>query len=155
MADRTHVTREETSHNVQAHILRASKFQEKPRNWSLFFFFRILPQAEFDETIKRMQGAMTDDDGAKHKLWQDFAQTNLVNAGLVEQRLADNPGSPGSEPDRPADAFLDWLKAIVSADKSGIKNTADRMLSLPPPWIYSFSGSPADENNASKAQAEF
>lgn len=130
MADRAHATREETSRNVQAHILRASKFNEKPRNWSLFFFFRILPQAEFDEMLKRMQGAMTDDDGAKRELWRDFAQTTLVNAGLVEQRSAENPGSPGSEPDRPADAFLDWLKALVSADKSGIKNTADRMLNL-------------------------
>ncbi len=82
--------------------------------------------------IKRMESAMTDDDGAKHKLWQDFAETTLVNAGLVEQCLADNPGSSGSEPDRPADAFLDWLKALVSADKSGIKNTADRMLNVCP-----------------------
>ena len=80
--------------------------------------------------IERMEGAMTDDDGAKRKLWQDFAQTTLVNAGLVEQRLADNP--PGSEPDRPADAFLHWLKAIVSADKSGIKKTADLILNVSP-----------------------
>ena len=41
--------------------------------------------------IERMEGAMTDNDGAKRKLWQDFAETTLVNAGLVEQRLADKP----------------------------------------------------------------
>jgi len=120
-------TQEETCRNVQAHILRASKFKDKPRNWSLFFFFRILQQAEFDVMIERMEGAMTDDDAAKRELWQDFAETTLVNAGLVKQRVAEDSGS---EPDRPADAFLHWLKAIVSADNSGIKDTADLMLSL-------------------------
>ena len=60
---------------LQAHILRASKFKDKPRNWSLFFFFRILHQAEFDVMIERMEGAMTDDNDAKRKLWQDFAET--------------------------------------------------------------------------------
>src|SRR5229473_1248756 len=135
MANQAHASREETSKNIQAHLLKASKFQvgkdEKvPRNWSLFFFFRILRQAEFDAMMDRMQGAMKDDPDAKHELWQDFAQTTYVNAGIVEQRLAKDPGLPGSEPDRPADAFLKWLKAIVSSDKSGIKSTADSMVSL-------------------------
>jgi deferrochelatase/peroxidase EfeB/cytochrome P450 len=132
MANQAHASRKETSENIQAHILKASKFQDEkaPRNWSLFFFFRILRQAEFDAMMDRMQGAMKDDPGAKHELWQDFAQTTYVNAGIVEQRLAKDGGLPGSEPDRPADAFLKWLKAIVSADKSGIKSTADSMVNL-------------------------
>ena len=138
MADRAHATPEETSHNVQANILRASKFtidnKEIAQNWSLFFFFRILPEAEFDVMIERMQGATAEDDGTKRELWCDFAQTKHVNAGLRKQRSADShDSSPGSEPDRPADAFLNWLKALVSADKSGIKNTADRMLNLSSP----------------------
>lgn len=123
----------ETCENVQAHILRATKFKDKPRDWSLFFFFRILHQAEFDVMIERMEGAMTDDDDAKRKLWQDFAETTLVNAGLVEQRLADKPGDSGLEPDRPADAFRRWLKAIVSADNSGIKKTVDLILNVSTP----------------------
>jgi Dyp-type peroxidase family len=133
MTDQAPATREETRNNVQAHILKASKFKiggkRMPRNWSLFFFFRILPQAEFDAMMERMRGAMKDDANAKRELWRDFAQTSYVNAGLVEQNLADKPES---EPDRPADAFLKWLKAIVSADKSGIKNTADSMVNLSP-----------------------
>src|SRR5215510_9047598 len=131
MADQAHASRDETSKNIQANVLKASKFQsgekKAPRNWSLFFFFRILRQAEFDAMMDRMQGAMKDDPDAKHELWQDFAQTTFVNAGIVEQRKEKDPGS---EPDRPADAFLKWLKAIVSADKSGIKSTADSMVNL-------------------------
>ena len=42
--------------NIQAHLLRASRFSDgTKRNWSLFFFFRILPQAEFDATIRRFE----------------------------------------------------------------------------------------------------
>jgi Dyp-type peroxidase family len=136
MPDQAHASRDETSRNIQANLLKASKFQvgkEKlPQNWSLFFFFRILRQAEFDAMMDRMQSAMKDDPNAKHELWQDFAQTTYVNAGIVEQRKEKDPGLPGSEPDRPADAFLKWLKAIVSADKSGIKSTADSMVNLSP-----------------------
>jgi Dyp-type peroxidase family len=131
ITDRAHATREETLDNVQAHLLRASKFrlgdQKVARNWSLFFFFRILPQAEFDAMIARMQDAIKDDAGAKQKLWRDFAEPALVNAGLVAQRAAE---SPHLEPDTPAQAFLDWLKAIVSADSSGIRNTAKSMLDV-------------------------
>ena len=132
MADQAHATHEETRDNIQAHLLRPSKFQvggNKPaeRNWSLFFFFRIIRQAEFDAMMDRMQSATKDDPDAKHELWQDFAQTAFVNAGIVEERLAKDPGS---EPDRQADAFLKWLRAIVSADKSGIKSTADSMVNL-------------------------
>jgi len=134
MTDQAHATREQTRENVQAHILRASKFQigdkQVPRNWSLFFFFRILPQAEFDATLGRMGDAKVDSAVAKRDLWLDFKDPALLNAGLVEQRLADMPaqGAPPSEPDAPAKAFLDWLKAIVSADRSGISDTAAAML---------------------------
>jgi Dyp-type peroxidase family len=134
MTNQAPATPEETRNDVQAHLLKASKFiigdKSVPRNWSLFFFFRILPQAEIDVMMDRMKGAMNDDrSGAKDELYHDFAQTAFVNAGLVEQRFADNPKS---EPDRPAEAFLNWLKAIVSADKSGIMKTADTMLNVSP-----------------------
>jgi deferrochelatase/peroxidase EfeB/cytochrome P450 len=150
MTDQDHATREQTRQNVQAHILRASKFQigdkQVPRNWSLFFFFRILPQAEFDATLgrmKRMGDATVDSAAAKRDLWLDFRDPALLNAGLVEQRLAKPdapplqpgvpPSAPGAapskrKPDEPAEAFLNWLKAIVSADRSGIGDTAAAML---------------------------
>jgi len=58
------------------------------------------------------------------------SSVSTVVTRLVEQRLADMPapGAPPSEPDAPAKAFLDWLKAIVSADRSGISDTAAAML---------------------------
>jgi Dyp-type peroxidase family len=160
--------RKQTRQNAQAHILRAAKFStadgKKARNWSLFFFFRILSQAEFDATLVRMKrtGDTTlDSAAAKRDLWLDFAEPGLLNAGLVDQCLADSqalkagappssPGTPplspdapplspdalpsladapqsGRRPDDPAQAFLNWLRAIVSADKSGIQNTADQI----------------------------
>jgi Dyp-type peroxidase family len=126
-------TRQETLENVQAHLLRASKFkianeQVVTKNWSLFLFFRILTQAEFDATMQRMKSAMTEGTGAQQKLWQDFADPAILNAGLVEQCSADDASSA---PDRPAHAFQDWLKAIVSADKSGIESTANILINLP------------------------
>ena len=113
MADQAHASRDETSKNIQANLLKASKFQvgkeEKvPRNWSLFFFFRILPQAEFDATLLRLGGARdtsVDNTDAKRDLWRDFADPALMNAGLVDQRLADvgtpKLDAPPSSPDAP------------------------------------------------------
>ena len=124
---------QETCENVQANILRATKFKEKqPRDWSLFFFFRILHQAEFDVMIERMEGALTDDDSARRELWQDFAETTLVNAELVEQRLAENFFRGRSRTGRQTPSRR-WLKAIVWADNSGIKKTADLILNVSPP----------------------
>lgn len=162
MADQAHASRDETCKNIQANLLKASKFQKAPRNWSLFFFFRILPQAEFDATLLRLVRARdtsVDNTDAKRDLWRDFADPALMNAGLVDQSLADvrtpkldappsspdaPPSSPGAspslagappskrKPDEPAEAFLNWLKAIVSADKSGIKDIADQMRTQQP-----------------------
>jgi len=141
MTNQAPSAREETRSNAQAHILKASKFKigkkQVPRNWSLFFFFRILPQAEFDAMMGRMKNATSgdaevDSSVAKRDLWLDFAEPALLNAGLVEQRLAyplpPEPDAPPPEPDAPAKAFLNWLKAIASADKSGISNTAAAVL---------------------------
>jgi len=133
---------QQTRKNAQAHILRASKFevdgQQVTRNWSLFFFFRILPQAEFDATMERMKSALAKaSEETRSELWQDFAQPALLNAGLLQQRLAEAESkaanAPPSAPDAPAKAFLDWLKAIVSADKSGIENIAGLMPDMPAP----------------------
>jgi Dyp-type peroxidase family len=140
MTDQAPATREQTRKNAQAHILKASKFQIRgtpaPRNWSLFFFFRILPQAEFDAMIGRMEDATSGDakidrEVAKRNLWLDFRDPALLNAGLVTQRLEDPPGDappPERKPDEPAKAFLNWLKAIVSADNAGISDTATAVL---------------------------
>ena len=42
--------------SVQAHLGRASKFADgKTRDWSGFFFFRILPQAAIDADVARVR----------------------------------------------------------------------------------------------------
>jgi Dyp-type peroxidase family len=133
--------------NIQAHLLRASKYEfmdgdkkvVKTRNWSLFFFFRILPQAEFDGTIQRLKAATetsSDADDSADKisnerdLWLDFAQPSFANAGIVEQRLADVAPAvaPPRPPDAPAQAFLDWLKVLASADKSALLSNLTRWI---------------------------
>ncbi|MBR1122723.1 Dyp-type peroxidase [Bradyrhizobium lablabi] len=115
----------------------------KTRNWSLFFFFRILPQAEFDATIRRIEAAArttsdNDDDKKRNErdLWLDFAQPSFANAGVVDQRLADIPPGDASprSPDDPAQAFLDWLKVLASADKNALLGNLTR-------WIAASSGS--------------
>jgi hypothetical protein len=125
--------------NIQANLLRASKFPDgTARNWSLFFFFRILPQAEFDLTMQRVKAAgetTTDADDAplkrsnERELWLDFAQPYLGHAGVVDQALADARSSAApSAPDAPARAFLDWLKVISSADKSAFLRNLTRWM---------------------------
>lgn len=85
----------ETAAAVQAHLVRASKFdgQEKPRNWSLFFFFRILSAAEFAASEARFtelrsrvneerEGA---DSPFSRELALDFAEPASLSGGAAEQ----------------------------------------------------------------------
>ncbi len=124
--------------NIQAHLLRASRFSDgTKRNWSLFFFFRILPQAEFDATIRRFEAVADLKNTAEsqvereRELWLDFAQPSFANAGIVDQSRADavSPAAP-SPPDGPAQSFLDWLKIIASADKSAFRRNVTRWMAL-------------------------
>jgi Dyp-type peroxidase family len=80
---------------VQAHLGRASRFVDgKTRNWSLFFFFRILSEARLAANLKQIALALD----AK------------AAAGAAPTKLDD--------PQAPAQLFLDWLKVLVDA-KSG------------------------------------
>jgi Dyp-type peroxidase family len=127
--------------NIQAHLLRPAKYSDgTTRNWSLFFFFRILPQAEYDATISRIRAAAAPatDDNAERKiekereLWLDFAQPAFSNVGVVEQALADKAASAtvtaSATPDAPAQTFLDWLKVLASADKSAFLRDLTRLI---------------------------
>lgn len=78
--------------SVQAHLGRASRFVDgKTRNWSLFFFFRILSKARMAANLKQIALAL-DPKGA---------------AGAGPTMLDD--------PQAPAQLFLDWLKTLVDA----------------------------------------
>jgi hypothetical protein len=77
---------------VQAHLGRASRFVDgKTRNWSLFFFFRVLSKARLAANLKQIALALD----AK------------AAAGVAPAKLDD--------PQAPAQLFLDWLKVLVDA----------------------------------------
>jgi Dyp-type peroxidase family len=113
---------------VQSHLLRATKFRDgRTRNWSLFFFFRVLTQAEVDAPFKRgvTKGA-TAAQGAVLEV--DFANTALASAGVVEQSRFEMERAGRSEaaamPDAPAQAFREWLKVLVDAKGEGFAKIA-------------------------------
>lgn len=77
---------------VQANLGRASRFVDgNTRNWSLFFFFRILSTARLGANLKQIALALD-------------AQ---AAAGAAPTKLDD--------PQAPAQLFLDWLKVLVEA----------------------------------------
>ena len=120
--------------NVQAHLGRASTFPNgKTRDWSLFFFFRILPQAEIDRDFDRLKKIMTavkagetdlaDEEG--QKLLAALHNPSTVNAGILDQEKYDKKEAA----DAPAQLFLDWLKVITGVRSSALADTLrDRLV---------------------------
>jgi Dyp-type peroxidase family len=76
---------------VQAHLgNKASRFagSDRARDWSLFFFFRILPQAEVDndfDKLKKYMQSKKEEDG--RELLAVLQYPAAVNAGLVDQKM--------------------------------------------------------------------
>lgn len=104
------------SANMQAHLLRAAKMPAGPRarakgrtyetrNWSLFFFFRIMQQAEMRETATRLKAAKGPKpvgapaakgsflkDSKNLPSWRsklDLAMPAMLNGGLASQAASD------------------------------------------------------------------
>jgi Dyp-type peroxidase family len=93
-----------TGKDVQAHLLRSAKrADEKPRDWLLFFFFRIVDDEQIEATKARIE-TCPEDAGHQEALWLDFAHPTLLHA----QRRGEEPG--------PVNAFRDWLSLIAYAD---------------------------------------
>jgi deferrochelatase/peroxidase EfeB/cytochrome P450 len=98
-----------TAEHIQANLLRAPKFgagkTARTRDWSLFFFFRILSQWEFDASTNRLvalaTGAENTADWSMVKL--DLTHPSLINASLPTGLAA-------------CRAFRDWLKIVASGD---------------------------------------
>lgn len=85
---------------VQANLGRASRFVDgKTRNWSLFFFFRILSRARLAANLKQVA----------------LALDARAAAGAA-------PSGP-DDPQAPAQLFLDWLKVLVEAKSDDFWNT--------------------------------
>lgn len=79
--------------NAQAHLVRAAKMPAgrsagkdyETRNWSLFFFFRIMRQAEMVETMTRLRAALLQPGSYEllKKLKLDLAFPGVLSGGLV------------------------------------------------------------------------
>lgn len=139
---------EGTSANVQANVLRTAKAPAGPkalekgkafetRNWSLFFFFRIMRQREMEETAERLKAVFGAQEPAGEaaartgkgifvtskaksqigKLKLDLAFPAMLNG---ERRMDDR--FPRSDP--PAQPFLNWLKVLLGGDGSALRDSA-------------------------------
>lgn len=101
--------------NVQAHLAKASRFADGlTRNWSLFFFFRILPEAELALDLDRLAKFI-----AARNAGQDSAKEE-------ERKLLaawDRPAAENASADAPAGLFLDWLKVITGPQSDALANT--------------------------------
>lgn len=121
------------SSTVQAHLGRASHFADgKTRNWTLFFFYRILKQAEFRRDVSRLKAVMTTvDNQSDHQLalcellWS-LADPALMNAGRVEQDLLDG----ATDANDPADLFFAWLKLLTGAKWTTLQEALVKYLKL-------------------------
>ena len=113
---------DQTRKNAQANLVRVSKLQSgRARDWSYFFFFRILTRAEMEETRKRLTQAALDPE-AWGNLRLDLTQPGLMSAGLVAQRLAERAAAgrtapSTTAPDHPAQEFLHWLDTLANNRK--------------------------------------
>ncbi|MBI2739198.1 MAG: hypothetical protein HYX38_21980 [Rhodospirillales bacterium] len=78
--------------SVQANLGRASRFVDgTTRNWSLFFFFRIMSKARLAASLKQ------------------------IALALDAKAAASAPPVEFDDPLAPAQPFLDWLKILVEA----------------------------------------
>ncbi len=129
-----------TSSNAQANVLRAGKSPVAPdgdekgknyetRNWSLFFFFRIMRQSEMAETGRRLRAVkpLEEADAGPSK---GFLRNKVKSAsGTLKLDFAFpavlNGRSSGKDgKDAPAQAFLNWLKVLVGGDCSALIESA-------------------------------
>ena len=73
---------------VQAHLGRASSFaQGDTRNWSMFFFFRILTQAEVVEDFRRLGDLMKADAASIRKAGVESGMVTLRHDGARKVML--------------------------------------------------------------------
>ncbi|WP_374471515.1 cytochrome P450 [Phenylobacterium sp.] len=101
--------------DIQANLVRASRFEDgQTRDWTLFFFFRIMPQAEMDASLGRLVSfAETQSPEKALELITDLQNPSLFNVGLA-------PG-PASQ------QFRNWLTALVSGDHGGVMADAQAL----------------------------
>jgi deferrochelatase/peroxidase EfeB len=131
------VTAPKTPLSLGASNENAPKY--RTRDWSLFFFFRIMTQAEMAAGRERLEALLQETgpvagnggDGkwlsAKEKspfftMKLDLAFPSLLNARLKKPGGGETAAEPAPSRDGPAQAFLDWIKILVAADQSVLDN---------------------------------
>jgi deferrochelatase/peroxidase EfeB len=129
------------SNEVQANLGRAAKSwvpgpdgvsgHYRPRDWSLFLFFRILPRAEWLAAGARLEewkaehNAEPSLDGKRdpksralfREAMFDFAHSESTGAGATKQLMQDQSDNPEGPPvDAPAPGFREWMRVLVEAE---------------------------------------
>jgi Dyp-type peroxidase family len=110
--------------SVQAHLGKASRFADgKVRDWTLFFFFRIVPEIETHADLERLAAvlkARTDAEAIAPltRLVAALANPAAINAGLEEQIQATEETAAESRR-----LFFDWLKVITVPDSADLAHT--------------------------------
>ena len=116
------------SDDVQAHLGRSSKLggTQVTRDWGLYSFFRIHPQAEFEANHKRMKVVVeaAASDAAISKLVQAIYDATCANAGIGLDTCPKDPKLAAeaiaktlkeAKQPAPAKAFRNWLGALIGA----------------------------------------
>jgi deferrochelatase/peroxidase EfeB len=110
--------------SVQAHLGKASRFADgKVRDWTFFFFFRIVPESETQADLGRLATvlkARTDAEAiaALKQFVAALANPAAINAGSVEQtKAADEKAGD------PSKLFLDWLTVLTLLDSAESAST--------------------------------
>lgn len=118
---------------VQANFGRVARFADgSTRNWMLFFFFRILPQAEVEADAEQLvaliaallsnkpdaalEAAMAMQASLEHQV--------ATHARRGDQAQQDNQAAATA----PSRLFFDWLKLVTAADAATIASTLDQLL---------------------------
>ncbi len=122
--------------SVQAHLVRATKYSDnKPKNWSIFCFFRVMRQGELDATALRMKnitspGEVASAVRAASELLLDFEKPSWAPRTFDPlMSLEGNGGAPASRPPSwPAAAFFAWLSVVAEGKKDRLLATAHELL---------------------------
>ena len=131
---------------IQAHLGRPSKFADgKTRDWTIFFFFRIMAKAEIeadatrlskllrlliDNDVQRPRDFLDQVKLALFEIVESLKDPALVNAGLIKQKFAEwkvnqeasaganGPASPVRSPlewDQPPDAPTGLFRGLLKS----------------------------------------
>jgi deferrochelatase/peroxidase EfeB len=138
------------SAQVQATLGRAAKSwvpdphdggEYRPRDWSLFLFFRIVPRIEMEKSTKRLVEGLAHLIGTRatgdkrdsasaltiRELLFELANSEATYAGLVEQErdvTPDDPAAPLQDVDAPTAAFRAWLSILVHGESAKLREVA-------------------------------